>query len=114
MTPQELAHVIQGMSDEQLSELPHWMLYDAREYLPKNEQDRIAPYEHRAFARESVGDNPLMALPVAVGTMAYQPYKMLTGQSRSGASFNQMGQGLMGVYEGLTKPPPVTSTQPKI
>jgi hypothetical protein len=102
MSPQELAYAIQGMSDEQLAQLPHWMLYSARAYIPKEAQDRIAPYEHRAFARESVGENPLMALPTAIGTLAYQPYKMLMGQSRSAPSIGQMGQGLMGVYEGMT------------
>lgn len=110
MTPQELAYAIQGMSDEQLAKLPHWMLYQAREHLPQADQDRIAGFEHRAFARESVNENPMMALPVAVGTLAYQPYKMFTGQSRSGASWDQMEQGLKGVYEGLTKPPPVAIT----
>jgi hypothetical protein len=42
-----------------------------------------------------------MALPIAAGTLAYQPYKMITGQSRSGASLGQVGQGLKGVGKGL-------------
>lgn len=103
MDPQQLAYAIQGMSDEQLAKLPHWMLYQAREHLPADVQDRIAPYEHRAFAREATAENPMMALPITAGTLAYQPYKMMTGEARSHASLGQVGQGLMGVWEGLTK-----------
>lgn len=103
MTPEQLAHAVQGMSDEQLAQMPHWMLYQAREHLPSDQQDRIAPYEHRAFAREEVAEHPMMALPVAAGTLAYQPFKALMGQSRSRPSLSQVGEGLTGVWEGLTK-----------
>lgn len=101
MSPEQIAHAVQGMSDEELAQMPHWMLYAARAHLPASEQDRIAPFEHRAFAREEVREHPLMALPVAAGALAYQPYKMVTGGARSAPSLGQVGQGLMGVYEGL-------------
>lgn len=74
----------------------------AREDAPAKLQDVLAPYEHRAFAREAVAENPLLALPIAAGTLAYQPYKMITG-ARSHPSFNQISQGLTGVGEGLQR-----------
>jgi hypothetical protein len=68
----------------------------------KDTQDMLAGYEHRAFAREAVGENPLMALPITAAIPLYQLVKLLgTTQSRSSPSWEQMGQGLMGVKEGL-------------
>jgi hypothetical protein len=99
-TPQQLALGLLQMSPEQLSQLDHATLYQARSYLPKEHQGLLAPYEHRAFAREAVGENKLMALPVAAGTMLYQPYKALMG-ARSKPSLNQLAQGLLGVKDGL-------------
>lgn len=101
MTPQQIAASLSQFSPAQLGGMDHASLYNARRYVPKDQQGDISPYEHRAFAREATQENPLLALPIAVGTLAYQPYKMLTGQSRSGASLNQVGQGLLGVGEGL-------------
>jgi hypothetical protein len=65
-------------------------------------QNALAGYEHRAYARETVQDNPLMALSLLVATPAYQLAKMggLTN-SRSAPSLSQMGQGLLGIGEGL-------------
>jgi hypothetical protein len=99
-TPQQRAMGLLSMTPEQLSELDHATLYQARSYLPKEHQGLLAPYEHRAFAREAVGENKLMALPVAAGTMLYQPYKALMG-ARSKPSLNQLAQGLLGVKDGL-------------
>lgn len=101
MTPQEFAAALQSLGSKQLASTDHATLYAARQYVPKELQGQISPYEHRAFAREATAENPLMALPIAAGTLAYQPYKMLTGQSRSGPALNQVGQGLVGVGEGL-------------
>ncbi len=88
-------------STDQLANLDHARLLSARNGAPKYVQNLLAPYEHRAFAREATMENPLMALPIAAGTMLYQPYKMLMGKSRSDPSLNQIGQGLAGVGEGL-------------
>ncbi len=62
----------------------------------------LAGREHRAYARETVADNPLMALSLLVATPAYQLAKLggLTN-SRSAPSMSQMGQGLLGIGEGL-------------
>lgn len=100
MTPKELAAMLAGGEAPDLSELPHSLLYSARGYTPKESQGKIAAYEHRAFAREAVGENPLMALPIAVGIPAYQAYKALVG-ARSAPSLSQVGQGLLGIGEGL-------------
>jgi hypothetical protein len=84
-----------------LAQMEHAALYNMRAKAPKEMQGLLSPYEHRAFAREATAENPLLALPIAAGTLAYQPYKMLMGQSRSAAGLDQVGHGLLGVGEGL-------------
>jgi hypothetical protein len=101
MSPQEIAASLSRLGSADLSKMDHASLYNARKYVPSELQNKISPYEHRAFAREATAENPLMALPIAAGTLAYQPYKMLMGQSRSHASLDQIGQGFIGVGEGL-------------
>ena len=101
MSPQEIAASLRSLSPDQLSQMDHASLYAARQYVPRDQQGDISPYEHRAFAREATQENPWMGIPIAAGTLAYQPYKILTGKSRSGASLDQVGQGLVGVGEGL-------------
>jgi hypothetical protein len=83
-----------------LSGMDHASLYMLRAKAPKEMQGLLSPYEHQAFAREAVQENPLMALPIAAGTLAYQPYKMLMG-ARSEPSLDQVGRGLLGVGQGL-------------
>ena len=65
-------------------------------------QGLLAGMEHRAYARETVQDNPLMALSLLVATPAYQLAKAagLTN-SRSAPSIEQMRQGFIGIGEGL-------------
>ena len=101
MTPKEIAASLASLTPQQLGSMDHASLYSARQYVPRELQGNISPYEHRAFAREATQENPLLALPIAAGTVAYQPYKMLKGQSRSGASLDQVVQGVTGVGEGL-------------
>lgn len=100
MTPQQIAESLKSLPSTQLAGMDHASLYAARGYLPADQQGVISPYEHRAFAREATAENPLMALPIAAGTLAYQPYKALMG-ARSAPSLSQVGQGLAGVGEGL-------------
>lgn len=101
MTPKEIAASLASLTPQKLGSMDHASLYSARQYVPREMQGMISPYEHRAFAREATQENPLMALPIAAGTLAYQPYKILKGQSRSGASLDQVVQGVAGVGEGL-------------
>jgi hypothetical protein len=84
-----------------LAKMDHATLYQLRAKAPKHMQGLLSPYEHQAFAREATMENPLMALPIAAGTLAYQPYKALMGQSRSAPSLDQVTQGLLGVGQGL-------------
>jgi hypothetical protein len=62
------------------------------------DQNAIAPFEHRAYARESSGTT-LSAIQNIVATPMYLPI----GGSRSDPSLREIGQGLVGAWEGLTK-----------
>ena len=75
MTPKEIAAAIESLKGDELSKMSHSDLYLARGYVPAEYQNKISPYEHRAFAREATQENSWMALPIATGTVAYQPYK---------------------------------------
>lgn len=81
----------------------HADLYMQREKTTdKAEQNRIAPYEHRAFAREATAENPLLAVPIALAAPIYQASKAIPGmESRSDASVEQLLQSWIGVAEGL-------------
>jgi hypothetical protein len=103
LTPVDLANTLQDYTDKDLQQFDHALLYQAREYAPKDEQNRLAEAEHRAFAREATAENPLMAVPISLATLLYQPYKMLAGKSRSDSGLNQVAAGLGGVKEGLAK-----------
>lgn len=86
----------------EMESMPHDSLYQMRSRLPDREMQRaVAPYEHRAFAREWTQENPLNALALIPAIPGYQLYKMFTDESRSGVDFNQIGQGYMGMGEGL-------------
>jgi len=94
-----------GLLDpRELAKLDHATLYRMRAQAAADQalQDQLAGYEHRAFAREATAENPLLALPIAVATPLYQAAKLLpSSQSRSRPGWGQMGQGLLGVGEGL-------------
>jgi len=96
-----LTKALLEMSTDELNRASHADLYTARSRAPKEQQNKLAGPEHRAFTREATAENPLMAIPLLLATVGYQPYKIATGQSRSGASLDQMKQGLIGVGEGL-------------
>ena len=86
-----------------LANMDHATLYMLREKAKEKAlQDQLAGYEHRAFAREEVARNPLMALPIGLAAPLYQASKFLPGnQSRSNPSFGQLGQAYTGIGEGL-------------
>lgn len=70
--------------------------------LPGADQDYLAPFEHRAFTREEVAANPLMAAPLAVATPLYEIAKILGLQKgRSKPSLTSLKQGFVGIGEGL-------------
>jgi hypothetical protein len=85
-----------------LGSMPHAALYQARaQPMPQELQNQLAGFEHQAFTREATAENPLMALPLAVATPAYQIYKAIKPGSRSEGGLGQMGQGMYGILEGL-------------
>ena len=63
----------------------------------------LAPQEHRAFAREWVQENPFVAVPsLAVATPLYAAAKALgLIGARTKPTMHQVGQGYMGIYDGL-------------
>ncbi len=92
------------MDPNELAKLDHATLYRLRSQAREQElQDLLAGYEHRAFGREAVSENPWLALPILTATPVYQAAKLIPGllQSRSNPSWSQLGQGLLGVGEGL-------------
>lgn len=101
-TPEQVIQYLQSLTPEQLSKMDFGTLMRARELATdRSQQNALAPYEHRAFTRQAVYDNPLMALPLGLGAVAYQPYKAYKGLSRSDPSMTQVTQGIAGVVDGL-------------
>jgi hypothetical protein len=90
---------------QKLKGLSHSELYNLREKYKGNQeaQDLISAYEHAAFAKEAVQENPAMALPIAVAIPAYNAYKQFTGKGRSNPSWNQVAMSYEGLVEGLRK-----------
>jgi hypothetical protein len=97
------------VTEDQLSGMDHATLYNLRS---RNQdpamQALLAPYEHRAFARQATQENPLMSAPIAVATPLYAGAKALgiAGRADPGTpttppTMRQVGQGLLGVGEGL-------------
>lgn len=90
-------------TEEALAKMSWVDLMALRKKLTSREdQNAIAPYEHRAYARENSPDL-YSAAQNAVGSLGYTPYKAATGGSRSDPSLSEIGQGLVGVWEGLAK-----------
>lgn len=65
-------------------------------------QAAIAPYEHQAYARETVAADPKQALIMALAIPGYQALKAVVGRSRTPPSWQQVIQGYAGVGQGLT------------
>lgn len=91
----------------EMEKMSHAELYRARiNAKTPEEQKHIAPYEHRAFAREYTEENPVTgAVGLAVAIPAYQAAKA-TGltSSRTGVDTKQMVEGYKGIAEGLVAP----------
>lgn len=84
-----------------LSQMSHADLYNLRG-KPGTDQDFVAPYEHRAFAREATRENPWLAAPIATAIPLYELAKILgVTNARSAPSLEAMKQGYAGIWEGL-------------
>jgi hypothetical protein len=92
-----------GAAATDLAMMSHADLYNKRAKAPKHEQDKLAQFEHRAFAREFAQESPVKAavsLPFAIP--AYTAAKALgVTRARSGASVEEMKQAFVGLAEGL-------------
>jgi hypothetical protein len=98
------------LSEEEMSGMSFQELLDLRNKYKGNKEKQIAiaPFEHRAYARETVKDNPHLA-PVFAGVLipGYQLAKVhgvapTTGDDEpTPASIKQVTEGLKGVGEGL-------------
>ena len=83
----------------------HGDLYALRDSLAPIDprQQQIAPYEHRAFAREWTQESPVLGpLSLTFAIPAYAAAKA-TGlqQARTPPSWDQVFQGYAGIYDGL-------------
>jgi hypothetical protein len=83
----------------------HGDLLAKRSALPDDDplQQLIAPFEHRAFAREQASQNPIAtAVTMPFMIPGYAMMKALGLQSgRTPASIEQVKQGYIGLHEGL-------------
>jgi len=98
----------EGSSDDQLGQMSWDELIELRKTIDKDHkiQQRLAPFEHRAWAREQVADNPLTAPAYALMVPGYQLAKAAGAVFDSGQTpptWDQMKQGLLGVGEGLAR-----------
>lgn len=66
-------------------------------------QAEIAPYEHRAYAREQVAADPTQAATMALAIPGYQALKSVVGRSRTPPSWQQVIQGYAGIADGLSQ-----------
>jgi hypothetical protein len=83
--------------------------------LTQADQNYLAPYEHRAAARESWENGIINGVGYAAGSAIYTPVKVANralstvginlpyGGSRSDPSIREIGQGIAGSLEGLSK-----------
>jgi|GEM_PF-2674930 len=96
-------------SDDDMAKMTWNDLYQLRVKARGNPeaQAAIAPYEHRAYAREEVAKNPLAAPAWVVMPPAYQAAKAAgltdSDDMSSPASMKQVAQGLIGVAEGVSE-----------
>lgn len=114
--------------EELLAQGSPYQMQRIRAAAPQQYQAQLGPIEHAAFAREGVGANPAMAVPLAAATPLYtaakfaaqQPDLMRAAmpfglggimseaakalgydQSRSPPTLNEIGQGYKGIFQGL-------------
>ena len=93
-------------SEAELASMDHATLYRMRAQATPAQSNALAPYEHRAFAREAVGENPIMAASLAVATPLYsaaKALKLVREKGQSPASLKEMKQAFIGIGEGLSK-----------
>lgn len=90
---------------EEMRRIPWEELLEMRKRAEGNQQlqDFLSSYEHGAYARETVKENPAMFIPISVAIPAYHLKKKLTGFGRSKPSLSQVTEGYRGAVEGLVE-----------
>jgi hypothetical protein len=99
------ANPVQTNHPDPFAQMSFHELRELRAQMP-DAQQFLAPYEHRAYARELMMQDPMKGLGLLGAIPGYQAAKGLgLMASRTGASqpFQQMGQGFLGIGEGLAK-----------
>lgn len=97
------------MTEEEMAGMDWESLLAARKQALENkdygQSKAVSPYEHRAYARETVAKNPEQFGAFNILPFGYQAAKMLgLGAFDPGTtppSLTQLGQGLIGAFEGL-------------
>jgi hypothetical protein len=94
---------VENLLGRGLADLSHEKLYLMRLASDLDINKLLAPFEHRAFAREWVRENPWLAVPsLAFSIPGYQLSKMLRLRGEgTGASLDQLFAGYQGLFEGL-------------
>ena len=92
-------------SPEGLAKADWETLMRLRKAIPPEDprQASIAPYEHRAWAREQVAGNPLLAPVYAALVPGYQLAKLVKSftPGQTAPSMNQLSHGMTGIAEGV-------------
>ncbi len=93
------------MGDPNVLAKANWdTLVGMRRDIPPDDprQAAVAPYEHRAWAREQVASNPLLAPVYAALVPGYQLAKLVRSiGARTEPSMDQLTQGMTGIAEGV-------------
>jgi len=103
----ELARLTQLAQSGDLDNREHAELYGMRMKGDRNANALLAPYEHQAYAREYVENNPFSGpLAMAILTAGYTPAKALgltdTDEKSTPASLDQMLGGFKGIGQGIS------------
>lgn len=91
------------MDSALLAQLSNAELMRMRNALPATDtagQQRLAPFEHQAFAREVAQDTPLQAVGLLAAIPAYQVAKA-TGIMKSRTGATQPWEQILAGYKGL-------------
>ena len=84
-----------------LGDMSHADLYRLRGLSSKDDQQMLAPLEHRAFAKEFVGDHPVIAAGMPLAALGY--YIGKRGgliKSRTPADLDQVFGAVQGTLQG--------------
>lgn len=103
----KIVGTVQVPSEEQAGTMSHSDLYNLREQNKTNPeiQNYLAPYEHRAFAREWVSESAIAPASLAVAIPVYAVGKatgIIKSDIQTSSSYiEEVKQGFIGIGEGL-------------